>query len=98
MPETIDISGAWVNAIKRVLDDQNFTTFGDWVTRASRLLTAHPDYHEVNFRAVCFDTNGRLCRIGRDFQRARDEGTFPIHWVWPDQISEIMKEFVDVRR
>lgn len=65
--------------------DQMFASFNEWLNWAF-LLTAHKDYHPTTFRAICFDTQGRLCSIGKDFMRARDEGTFPIRWVWPDQV------------
>lgn len=54
--------------------------------KASSWLTRHPDWHQERFRAICFDTQGRLCWIGGDFMRARDESAFPVHWVWPDQV------------
>ena len=66
-------------------DKQQFDTFEQWVTYASSVLTSHPDYDENFFRAVCFDSLGRRCQIGRDFMRARDENTFPIKWWWPDR-------------
>jgi hypothetical protein len=69
--------------------EQKFHTFSQWVTHASRVLTSHPDYCERNYRAICFDTLGRVCRNGGDFGRARDEGTFPIAWLWPDQVAEL---------
>lgn len=79
---------------------QQFDNFEQWVRHASSWLTNHPDYNNTehgktkgwrghHFTALCFDTRGRLCRQGSDFQRARDEGTFPIRWVWPDQIPEL---------
>lgn len=63
--------------IKALLEEQQFATFNEWVNRASLFLTSHPQYNGQEFRAVCFDAKGRLCRIGRDFMRARDEKTFP---------------------
>jgi hypothetical protein len=32
---------------------------------------------------------GRLVKCGGDFMRARDDGSFPVRWLWPDQIAEI---------
>ena len=79
---------------------QQFDTFDDWVNRASYALTAHPDYRDTehgaagfrgqHFKALCFDQLGRRCWQGADFMRARDESTFPVWWVWPDQIAELL--------
>jgi len=77
------------------LTTQYFDSFDQWVSRASSWLTCHSDYndgsvnHYNRFTAICFDTKGRICRIGADFMRARDEGTFPIRWIWPDQVPEL---------
>jgi hypothetical protein len=66
--------------------DQKFETFDRWVNKASSWLTRRgPDDH-----AICYDTKGRLCRNGADFMRARDEGAFPVQWVWLDQVPEAM--------
>jgi hypothetical protein len=82
--------------------DQKFDTWDHWVILASRVLTAHPRYREGEewsepnpWRALCFDTKGRACRSGVDFRRARDEGTFPVRWVWPDQMVEFARWAVD---
>lgn len=77
--------------------DQCFDDFNQWVNKASSWLTRHADYNNTehgdkkgwrgqHFTALCFDAKGRICRCGGDFMRARDEGTFPIHWVWPDEV------------
>lgn len=85
--------------------DQSFETFNQWVDCASRWLTEHPRYLETRepvnqtraapgmlpFRAICFDARGRLCRSGADFMRARDEGAFPVRWVWPDQVGATIR-------
>ncbi len=65
--------------------DQRFDTFHQWVNKASSWLTRHAKYDERTFRVTCLAAKGRPCLIGRDFERARDEDTFPIHWRWPDQ-------------
>lgn len=81
-------------------DNQQFKSFEDWVMYASRWLTDHPQYRNTehgddrgwrghHFTPICFDTLGRLCRQGADFMRARDEGTFPVRWIWPDQVPEL---------
>lgn len=54
-----------------------FDTFQEWVDTAHLRLT-HEDY---KWRpAVCVDTLGRRCAMGKDFMRARDEGTFPVRY------------------
>ena len=79
--------------------DQTFYSFQEWVNRASRRLTCHPEYNNTehgettgwrgrHFTTMCFDSFGRRCRNGGDFQRAHDEGAFPVWWIWPDQIVE----------
>lgn len=80
---------------------QRFDNFEDWVHHAPSWLTRHPEYNDTeqkrgspwrghHFKAMCFDTLGRRCRQGGDFMRARDEGTFPVWWVWPDQIPRLI--------
>ena len=83
------------------VEGQSFGTFDDWVNNATRQLTAHPEYNETSlgdgkgwrgyhFTALCFDQKGKLLRNGGHFMRARDEGTFPVWWVWPDQIPTLL--------
>ncbi len=61
--------------------NQQFDTFTEWLNKASSWLTRRlPD------RVACFDSKGRLCSSGKDFMRARDEGTFPVRWVWPGEV------------
>lgn len=82
--------------VAELVTHQRFDSHQQWVNRASRVLTAHPRYNEgINysepnpFKAVCFDSKGRLCRNGGDMARARDENAFPVYWLWPDQIGEV---------
>lgn len=85
--------------IKPPFGDQQFATFQQWVNYASTWLTCHDRYNNTehgkgkgwqgaHFTALCFDSLGRECRNGGDMQRARDEGAFPVWWIWPDQIVE----------
>lgn len=53
-----------------------------------------PGHH---FTAMCFDSLGRRIRNGGDFQRAEDEGAFPVWWVWPDQIPELVGRIAELR-
>ena len=81
---------------------QSFATKQDWINRASSVLTFHPDYNDTahrgpekgwrgyHFTALCFDQKGRRTRNGGDFQRAEDDGAYPVWWVWPDQISGLL--------
>lgn len=57
-----------------------FRDFGDWVSFASKRLTVASDSNGADLSAMCVDTLGRRCANGRDFQRARDEGTFPVRY------------------
>lgn len=65
--------------------NQEFETFETWVNKAPSWLTQRGK----NERAICFDTAGRHCCCGGDMMRARDEGTFPVRWLWPDQVAEM---------
>lgn len=52
-----------------------FSTYSNWVNKArgwfeQRGLTGND--------VVCLDAKNRICRSGRDFMRARDDGSFPI--------------------
>jgi len=77
--------------------DQTFDSFAQWVNHARSWLTCHENYNNTehgdikgwrghHFTAMCFDSLGRRCLQGADFMRARDEGAFPVWWIWPDQI------------
>lgn len=48
---------------------RSFSTFVQWLNKS---LTW------INSGDLCIDSAGRICTIGRDFMRARDEGTFPV--------------------
>jgi len=68
--------------------DQRFDTFQQWVNKASSWLTRRGEHVKV----ICFDQKGRLVSNGGDMMRARDEGAFPVEWVWPEQAVEaVMK-------
>lgn len=52
-----------------------FDSFSRWVNKAQgwflqRGLTSKD--------VVCLDAKGRICRIGADFMRARDDDSFPV--------------------
>lgn len=66
--------------------NQQFDTFTEWCNKAPSWLTRRgTDVH-----AICYDAKGRLCTIGGDFMRARDENAFPVKWIWPDQVVEVV--------
>ena len=52
-----------------------FATFSGWVNHAQRAWRAEGVRSDDT---LCLDTDGRVCRIGRDFMTARDEGKFPV--------------------
>lgn len=79
------------------IEGQSFSSEQDWINRATRCLTSHPEYRNTehdggngwrgpHFTALCFDQAGNRMRNGGDFQRATREGTYPVWWIWPDQI------------
>lgn len=52
-----------------------FQSFSSWVNRAQHAWQA------IGVRSddtICLDAKGRMCRMGRDFMIARDEGAFPV--------------------
>lgn len=81
--------------------NQQFDDFDQWVWNAENWLTifdenpdgsdpSHMDKEErerSGYRAMCFDKYGRPCTMGRHFMRARDEGAFPVRWLWPHQVA-----------
>lgn len=60
--------------------NQQFDTFEQWVSKAEWWLTRRGSL----VRATCIDQKGRICQIGKHFMLARDEGAFPVVWVWPE--------------
>jgi hypothetical protein len=82
---------------------QAFYSHHEWVNLASVVLTAHPDYWDSehrqagedgyirnHFKAMCYDQKGRRCLKGEDFRIAAEESAFPVWWVWPDQIADLL--------
>ena len=61
--------------------DQSFKNEIEWECKASSWLTRHPKYHDQFFRAICFDSTGKICKNGEDFMSA----IYPVYWIWPDQ-------------
>jgi hypothetical protein len=87
--------------MKPPFEGQYFTSFAQWVVQAKHVLTAHPEFNDTehggegwrgyHFKAMCFDSLGRRCRNGGDFERANKENAFPVWWVWPDQIPQLVE-------
>jgi len=88
---------------------QSFGGEQEWVNRAKRALTSHPQYHNTehgetkgwrgaHFTALCFDQAGNRMRNGGDFMRATREGTYPVWWVWPDQLNGLLRAAADKAR
>ena len=53
----------------------SFSDFEEWCD------TAKYKFESAGFvgrRAICVDSQGRLCFRGKDFMLARDDGSFPI--------------------
>jgi hypothetical protein len=65
--------------------DQRFDTYAQWVNKAPSWLGRRGP-HE---KAVCLDTRNRLCAVGADFMRARDEEAFPVRWLWPEDVAAL---------
>jgi len=52
--------------------DGEFHCFQTWVNKATSWIGGT--------NPLCADAQGRICRIGADFMRARDEGAFPVRF------------------
>jgi hypothetical protein len=52
--------------------DGEFRTFEQWVNKAASWIGGT--------NPLCADAKGRVCRIGADMMRARDEGAFPVRF------------------
>jgi hypothetical protein len=52
-----------------------FGSFSGWVNHAQR---AWKQIGVKSSDTICLDAQDRPCWIGRDFMKARDEGTFPV--------------------
>ncbi len=52
--------------------DGEFAAFHEWVNKATSWIGGT--------NPLCVDAQGRICRMGKDFMRARDEGAFPVRF------------------
>ncbi|USQ97286.1 hypothetical protein [Caulobacter sp. RL271] len=58
-----------------------FVSFDDWVNFATNRLAGTVDpLMGGQVGSVCVDAFGRRCTMGGHFQRARDEGAFPVRY------------------
>lgn len=69
-----------------------FTTFDTWCNKANSWFGQHG---LTSSTVICLDTKGRICRIGRDFMKARDENTFPVT-VYHYRAAQAARENQDV--
>lgn len=90
------------------VEGQSFSCEQDWINRATRALTRHPQYRNTehgdtkgwrgpHFTALCFDQAGNRMRNGGDFKRATNEATYPVWWIWPDQIEPLLRAQSEAR-
>ncbi len=63
---------------------QSFSSEQEWINKGASWLTRHPR-HSQFFRAICFDSLGRIVTCGGDFMQATKDDAYPVYWVWPDQ-------------
>ena len=52
-----------------------FSSFERWVAKAAGWFTSAGVRSDD---CICVDSVGRICTCGKQFMRARDEGTFPV--------------------
>lgn len=77
------------------LQNQQFDSFEEWVSNRHWLMKPHPRKPnelvepEDGDRAIMFDARGRRVAGGRDMVLARKEGTFPVRWLWPEEIGSV---------
>ncbi len=54
--------------------DGQFTSMTNWINKATSWIGGE--------NALCVDAKDRICRNGGDFQRAENEGAFPIRFYY----------------
>lgn len=54
--------------------DGAFTSMQNWISKATSWIGGE--------NALCVDAKDRICRNGGDFQRAHDEGAFPVRFYY----------------
>lgn len=66
--------------------NQQFDSYDEWLAKAE-LWTRKAKSTEA---PICFDSKGRVCTGSTGIMRARDDGAFPVRWLWPSQIPAIV--------
>lgn len=69
--------------------DGEFACFQTWVNKATSWIGGT--------NSLCADAQGRVCRIGADFMRARDEGTYPVRF-WYGEGRQTPQQQAESRR
>lgn len=69
--------------------DGQFACFQTWVNKATSWIGGT--------NALCADAKGRVCRIGADFMRADQEGTFPVRF-WFGEGRQTPQQQAESRR
>lgn len=54
--------------------DGEFTSMTNWINKATSWIGG--------MNALCVDAKDRICRNGGDFQRAHDDGAFPVRFYY----------------
>lgn len=77
MPDPVTTAPAAANVRQVQLGPElfHFDSFQQWVDKAQGWFKSAG---QRSCDHICLDAAGRVCMIGRDFMRARDEGTFPV--------------------
>jgi hypothetical protein len=65
--------------------DQRFDNFAQWFDEGPSWLGRRGSAET----AVCLDARNRLCVANADFIRARDQKTFPVRWLWPEDVAAL---------
>jgi len=90
------------DAIKwTVAASQQWDTYEDWLSSIG-FTPWRPNASDgdgpPNVEAMALDDRNRPCLNRADFQRARDEGTFPVRWLWPEDVARLAEEAQTLRR
>lgn len=66
-----------MNKIEVVVGEElfSFRSFTQWDNKA---LSLYGQHNAGSGKAIAVDKSGRICRIGADFMRARDNEDFPV--------------------
>lgn len=77
------------------LQNQQFDTFEEWVSNRDWLMKPHPrrpnelvEPDDAD-KAIMFDARGRRITNGRDMVLAQKEKTFPVRWLWPEEVGSV---------